>query len=194
MTKDDTTPKPVLPALFQSAGGFRDALLVGIGLFYALGLLTWSYSALERHMGFMDALDAQYLIAGIVPRIPVLVLAFLFYTSLAFQYRVREAIRNLVISVCLVMAILQVAYALFAIAYHVFTDKQITLFDVDGEEVAVSIIKNALYFSDKTLLFKLLGHDKAGTFEIARSAVSVVTWCQVINDENRESECHCNIQ
>lgn len=150
---DDSKPKPVLPALFQHAGGFRDALLVGIGLVYALGLLTWSYSALKGHMGFVNALEPQYLIAGIIPSIPVLLLAFLFYTSLAFQDRVRELIRNVVIFGCLTLAILLV---LFATAYAVWTNQQITRFDVGTVEVWISVIKMAWYGSIMLLALSLL--------------------------------------
>lgn len=57
---DDTSKK---------LGERRDGLLLGAGVLYALGYLTWALYGLNNGIGFIAVFDVQYFAAGIVPAI-----------------------------------------------------------------------------------------------------------------------------
>ena len=52
---------------FKTVGEYRDAVLVLISVDYLLGYFSWSYYAAKNHLGLIPALDAQYLVAGVLP-------------------------------------------------------------------------------------------------------------------------------
>lgn len=48
-------------------GQIRDGILISGAIIYGVGYLFWSVHALQHNLGFLPALDLQYLIAGILP-------------------------------------------------------------------------------------------------------------------------------
>ena len=61
-------------------GERRDGFLVGGAGIYGLGYLVWSYNARYYHLGQLPALEFQYIIAGLVPAM-LIVIAWLLVTS-----------------------------------------------------------------------------------------------------------------
>jgi hypothetical protein len=53
----------------KTIGEYRDAVLVLISVDYLLGYFSWSYHAAQNDLGLVPALDAQYLVAGVLPTI-----------------------------------------------------------------------------------------------------------------------------
>jgi hypothetical protein len=53
----------------KNIGEYRDALLVLISVDYLLGYFSWSFYAAENDLGLVPALDAQYLVAGVLPTV-----------------------------------------------------------------------------------------------------------------------------
>lgn len=68
----------------ESPGSLRDALIVVFVFLYTLGVLTWSLSALETYIGFIQVFDAQYVVAGLIPAASIGVIY-------VFMSRVRDA-------------------------------------------------------------------------------------------------------
>jgi hypothetical protein len=79
----------------EALAGLRDVLIIAVGFLYTLGLLTWSLSALEMYIGFIQAFDAQYIVAGFIPAV-LIVLIYAFMSSRARQsYTLRRYYRDL---------------------------------------------------------------------------------------------------
>lgn len=57
-------------------GDHRDGFLLGGAFVYGVGYLVWSYNASQHHLGQLPALEAHYIVAGLVPA-AVLVIALL---------------------------------------------------------------------------------------------------------------------
>jgi hypothetical protein len=53
--------------LLKWLGERRDGFLVGGAIIYGLGYLVWSYNAWRNHLGQLPAIELQYVIAGLVP-------------------------------------------------------------------------------------------------------------------------------
>jgi len=53
-------------------GERRDGFLMSGAVLYGLGYLVWSYNAFRNHLGQIPALEFQYIIAGIVPAIAII--------------------------------------------------------------------------------------------------------------------------
>jgi hypothetical protein len=56
-----------LKGLFDNASKIRDLTLVAVTATYVPGFLSWSIYAWYSGLGFAPALDAQYIMAGIIP-------------------------------------------------------------------------------------------------------------------------------
>jgi hypothetical protein len=56
-----------LRGAIKSLGEYRDAVLVVASLVYLLGYLSWAFFAAQNNLGLVPALDAQYLVAGVLP-------------------------------------------------------------------------------------------------------------------------------
>ena len=67
---------------FKRIGELRDGFLVLITGVYLLGYLCWASYAWQNNIGLLPALDAQYLAAGVVPALVVIVFYFLSYMLL----------------------------------------------------------------------------------------------------------------
>jgi hypothetical protein len=62
---------PRLPGYAKTLGELRDAVLVLVSVAYLLGFLSWAFYAARNDLGLVRALDAQYLVAGVLPAIVV---------------------------------------------------------------------------------------------------------------------------
>lgn len=71
-------------------GELRDSLLVLIGGLYILGYIVRSINGLKNNLGFLPAFESQYLIAGIVPAIVILV----FYLLILGTWRIKIEFSN----------------------------------------------------------------------------------------------------
>jgi hypothetical protein len=67
----------------KQLGAYRDAVLVSVSLVYLLGYLSWAFYAGTYGLGMVPVLDAQYLVAGLVPTLIVVVAIML----VALQWR-----------------------------------------------------------------------------------------------------------
>lgn len=68
-----TTRRAASMARLRELGEYRDALLVIVTLVYLLGYLSWAFYAGTNHLGLVPAVDAQYLVAGIIPSVILVV-------------------------------------------------------------------------------------------------------------------------
>ncbi|MBI4426297.1 MAG: hypothetical protein HY567_01865 [Candidatus Kerfeldbacteria bacterium] len=59
--------------LLRGLGHYRDGILVAASAVYGVGYLTYSLYAFAYNLGFLPALQSQYLMAGVVPTILLLV-------------------------------------------------------------------------------------------------------------------------
>lgn len=69
----------------KSIGAYRDAVLVLISVDYLLGYFSWAYYAAENDLGLVPALDAQYLVAGVLPTIILAISVALVVLHLSFS-------------------------------------------------------------------------------------------------------------
>jgi hypothetical protein len=66
----------LLTGLLLDVGKLRDGFLVGGGALYVLGYIIWSLYASESHLGLVSAFQSQYLLAGILALVPVVLIYF----------------------------------------------------------------------------------------------------------------------
>jgi len=71
-------------------GEFRDSLLVVAGGLYILGYVVRSINGFTNNLGFLPAFESQYLIAGIIPAIVIL----LFYLLILLTWRIKIGFSN----------------------------------------------------------------------------------------------------
>jgi len=97
MSPDDVKPEPItekvksIPDVFKWLGDHRDGFLVSGAVLYGLGYLVWSFNAWENGLGQLPALEFQYLVAGIMPALIILVA----WAGIALFYRLRENLLSL---------------------------------------------------------------------------------------------------
>jgi hypothetical protein len=61
----------------EPIGKLRDPVLVMAGIFYLFGYIVWAINAHNNNLGLVPALEFQYVVAGIVPVLIVLAIAFI---------------------------------------------------------------------------------------------------------------------
>lgn len=72
-------------ARLTSVADLRDLVLIVAGGLYLLGYIVWAFNAYANNLGLLPALDLQYLIAGIVPALLLLMLTLLITGLLRFK-------------------------------------------------------------------------------------------------------------
>jgi|GEM_PF-5401341 len=77
-------------SFLTNIGELRDALLVGAGIVYILGYVTWSISAYSLGLGLLPALEAQYFMAGIAPAVILGIVLLLLFNITFIDSFLRE--------------------------------------------------------------------------------------------------------
>jgi hypothetical protein len=111
----ETKPATSTQSLVRRALAFltenRDGFLVAGALVYALGFLTWSINSLRIGIGFIDVLDAQYIVAGIIPS--ALIFGTIYYIAQAHKDSESGTdFRGYAVSFCFIVATVHVCYAI----------------------------------------------------------------------------------
>ena len=63
--------------LLKALGDIRDGFLITLSILYFLGYLIWSINAWRYNLGLLPALNAQYIVAGAIPAIVIVIFFFL---------------------------------------------------------------------------------------------------------------------
>lgn len=70
--------------------GIRDGVLVVASILYVFGYFAWSIYAYQNNLGLLPILESQYLIAGIVPALIVLLLCSVIRGIIRFRQRTQR--------------------------------------------------------------------------------------------------------
>lgn len=81
---DDSAKPAIFAGRLRQLGDYRDAVLVCASFVYLLGYVSWAFYAGRYGLGMVPVLDAQYLVAGLVPTLIVGVAAILVAMQLRF--------------------------------------------------------------------------------------------------------------
>ena len=128
----------------------RDGFLVVGALVYALGFVTWAIHSWRTDIGFIDVLDAQYIVAGLVPGI--LISCTFYYIALARPHTTWGAkFRGIAVFLCFIFAVTHVINAFIEVVSDSATARDPGLFyfsmQLIGEPVSAELGRRVAGFS-----------------------------------------------